>query len=241
MVQIGLSVKSTIPLLSRYPRSFLPLLVTLVTVQVTAPFIEQSALAASVAGVVLLMTCLLAVQPSARLRIAAIAGLCVVAALRLAWLHLDERPVSLGIIAPLVTAAYVTAIAVHVFLTVIRHRDISHDTIAGAVCIYLLAAHAFALAYLAVESSSPGSITGIEREAMRVGVGGGWPLSRFLYFSFITLTTLGYGDMVPVSPAARALVILEAMSGQFFLVVFVARLVGSMGLDVKGKNGPSDA
>lgn len=45
----------------------------------------------------------------------------------------------------------------------------------------------------------------------------------------LTLTTLGYGDMVPASGLARSLVMLEAMCGQFFVAVFVARLVGSMG------------
>ena len=53
-------------------------------------------------------------------------------------------------------------------------------------------------------------------------------LHQFLYFSVITLTTLGCGDIMPASPAARSLVMLEAMSGQFFFAVFVARFVGAM-------------
>jgi hypothetical protein len=54
-------------------------------------------------------------------------------------------------------------------------------------------------------------------------------LHQFLYFSVITLATLGYGDMVPASSIARSLVMLEAISGQFFLAVFVARFVGALG------------
>jgi uncharacterized membrane protein len=54
-------------------------------------------------------------------------------------------------------------------------------------------------------------------------------LHQFLYFSVITLTTLGYGDMMPASPVARSVVMLEALLGQFFLAVFVARFVGSLG------------
>ena len=47
-----------------------------------------------------------------------------------------------------------------------------------------------------------------------------------IYFSFVTLTTLGYGDIVPLSPAARALAMVEALLGQLYLTVLVARLVG---------------
>ena len=49
---------------------------------------------------------------------------------------------------------------------------------------------------------------------------------EMIYYSFITLTTLGYGDIVPVSPSARSLATLEALTGQLYLTVLVARLVG---------------
>ncbi len=47
-----------------------------------------------------------------------------------------------------------------------------------------------------------------------------------IYYSFVTMTTLGYGDIVPVNPAARMLSVLQALTGQLYLVVLVARLVG---------------
>ena len=50
--------------------------------------------------------------------------------------------------------------------------------------------------------------------------------AEMVYYSFVTLTTLGYGDIVPVSPSARALATLEALTGQLYLTVLVARLVG---------------
>ena len=67
--------------------------------------------------------------------------------------------------------------------------------------------------------SSPGSFTGSE----------GWAetgFSHLNYFSFVTLTTLGYGDINPVSGPASAFAMLEAIIGQLFLVILVARLVG---------------
>jgi voltage-gated potassium channel Kch len=54
-----------------------------------------------------------------------------------------------------------------------------------------------------------------------------------MYFSFVTLTTVGFGDVVPVDPVARAAMILEALIGQFYLVVLVARLVGMHIVDMR--------
>ena len=53
-------------------------------------------------------------------------------------------------------------------------------------------------------------------------------VTELMYFSFITLTTVGYGDIVPMAPMARSMVILEALAGQLYLAAFVARLVGAM-------------
>ncbi len=66
----------------------------------------------------------------------------------------------------------------------------------------------------------PGAFTSVEP--------GDWPQSfpEFVYFSFVTLTTLGYGDISPVGPFARFLVYLEAICGQLYLAIMVAGLVG---------------
>ena len=55
------------------------------------------------------------------------------------------------------------------------------------------------------------------------------PLADMVYYSFVTLATLGYGDIVPLSPSAKGLAILEAIVGQIYLVVVVARLVSLYG------------
>jgi len=56
----------------------------------------------------------------------------------------------------------------------------------------------------------------------------GQHLAELFYFSFITLTTVGYGDIVPACPVARALAVVEILTGQLYLAAFVARLVGAM-------------
>jgi hypothetical protein len=104
--------------------------------------------------------------------------------------------------------------------------DGSVDTnrIIGAVTIYLLLGIAWAFCYALVEIILPGSFefrSSTDVERLHAGF-----LGEFLYFSNITLTTLGYGDVVPVSPPARMLASLEAMVGQLYVAIVIARLVG---------------
>jgi hypothetical protein len=100
------------------------------------------------------------------------------------------------------------------------------------VCGYLFLGLAWAVLYVLIEEFRPGSfeispklVTG--GEVVR-------PLPNVLtYFSFVTLTTVGYGDISPVSPATRTLAWMEAVTGQFYLAVIVAGLVSV--LVAKGK------
>ena len=94
------------------------------------------------------------------------------------------------------------------------------NKIIGSICIYMLLGIAWGLVYMLVEQFFPGSIPGLE--------GGDWPhdLQRSLYFSFISLTTLGYGDISPVQPLAQLIAYLQAITGQFYVAILVASLVG---------------
>jgi hypothetical protein len=103
----------------------------------------------------------------------------------------------------------------------------NYETINAALCVYLLMGILWAIAYSLTEALSPGSfaypLAGDATGFMRIGREyGGIPL----YYSIVTMTTLGYGDIVPVGTAARTLATLQAMFGQVYLVVLVARLVG---------------
>jgi len=107
-----------------------------------------------------------------------------------------------------------------IFTEVLSTRRITQDTIYGAICIYLLIGITYATAYGIIEIITPGAFihTGNPPQAMH-----GFNL---LYFSFITLTTVGFGDIVAVSSQAKSIVILESISGIFYLAILVARLVG---------------
>ncbi|MBU2677629.1 MAG: two pore domain potassium channel family protein, partial [Gammaproteobacteria bacterium] len=98
--------------------------------------------------------------------------------------------------------------------------DISANRIAGAVCVYLLLGVIWALAYATVELAAPGSFAGFTAWTDR-----GFD-SEWLYFSFVTMTTLGYGDLLPISATARAMAYMQAVFGQFYIAILVAGLVG---------------
>ena len=102
------------------------------------------------------------------------------------------------------------------------------NKILGAVCVYLLLGIIWAFLYLFINLAFPGSFEGIASVDIRA------QLPEFLYFSFVTLTTLGYGDLTPLRPMVRALAYLEAIVGQFYVAILVAWLVG-MYLSSKNK------
>jgi hypothetical protein len=96
---------------------------------------------------------------------------------------------------------------------------VSLNRLMGALCIYLLLGTLWAIFYAFIEFAVP--------NAFRYPVAQSVDLTaEFIYYSFVTLTTLGYGDITPVHPVARTLSYLEAVTGQLFLAVLVATLVG---------------
>jgi hypothetical protein len=99
------------------------------------------------------------------------------------------------------------------------HRIISSETLAAALCTYLLVGLAFANIYTAIDAWTPGSFDNVDASDR---------LSDLVYFSFVTLTTVGYGDIVPTTDLARSLAVTEALMGQIVLVTFVGRIVGQM-------------
>jgi hypothetical protein len=104
-------------------------------------------------------------------------------------------------------------------------NTISADTLAGAFCGYVLVGVVFAHLYSIVDAVVPGSFVAQAELAARV------PMSehrRYLlsYYSFMTLTTVGYGDVIPATAPARSLACLEALLGQFYIAVVMAELIG---------------
>jgi hypothetical protein len=122
-------------------------------------------------------------------------------------------------------AACVFAFALYRILRAVLVNQASGDAIFGAVCGYLLLGIIWALVYSAVETASPGSFTSAT-SSKTVMVAGRLDRGVLSYYSFITLATVGYGDVTPSTPLARTLAWIEAITGQFYLAILVAGLVG---------------
>ena len=108
-----------------------------------------------------------------------------------------------------------------------QQRRVSADTVVGGINTYLLFALVFMLIHTLVEVIAPGSYTlgGVALSEHAVASDPSEAFATMLYFSFVTITTLGYGDIVPVSGVAKILSSGEALFGQIYLAVFIARLV----------------
>lgn len=115
-------------------------------------------------------------------------------------------------------ALFVSYVLVLILSFIARQRKVSRDVIMAAVCGYFLLGLMWSFVYFFVESILPGSF--------QFALDGPGDNNLFIYFSFVTMTTVGYGDMLPLSNAARSLAILEAVMGQLYLAVTIARLVG---------------
>jgi len=100
--------------------------------------------------------------------------------------------------------------------------NIDGNKILGAICLYLLMGLIWAVFYTLVQLNFPGSFTNISDHDPWYTL-----FPDFIYFSFVTITTLGFGDISPLLPISRFLVYLEAIVGQFYLAILVASLVGS--------------
>jgi len=117
-------------------------------------------------------------------------------------------------------------ISIFIFRFIFETKHISLNMIFAAICLYLYIGLIWTFIYLVTEVSRPGSFSFPtelpgDPEALMHSL-----QSNFSYFSYVTLATLGYGDVTPLTMFARAWAILETLTGQFYLAVVVARLIG---------------
>lgn len=111
---------------------------------------------------------------------------------------------------------YLLTSAVIAFRHLLSQGAITTNHLLGAMTVYLLIGISWALLLGVTDRLLPGAFHGT--------TSGG--LGEFVYLSFVTLATLGFGDIVPVHPVARTLVYVEAVAGQLYVAILVANLVG---------------
>jgi len=112
-------------------------------------------------------------------------------------------------------ALFIGVVIASILIFIFRSEEINREIIYAAILLYLLAALLWAFVYTFLELIDPASFN-IDLSQPQDD------LLVFQYFSFVTLTTLGYGDITPVSEVAKAITVLEAVVGQLYLVVVVA-------------------
>lgn len=128
------------------------------------------------------------------------------------------------------TLVFLVLVTGGVLARLVRPGRVSVHHVQGAIAAYLMLGLIWAFAYSLVELRQPGSFHLPERAAAE-GEESADAMGDLVYFSFVTLTTLGYGDVTPRSDSARNLAILEALIGQLFLVTLIARLVSQRAND----------
>jgi voltage-gated potassium channel Kch len=134
----------------------------------------------------------------------------------------------LGEAGPLVVALFFALISAQILADIFSRDRVELDQILGGVNVYLLLGIMFARLHVAVEHFAAGSYTLGDLPIASAVLQAGQQLGDvMLYFSFITLTTLGYGDILPVSEVARRLATVEAVVGQLFVAILIARLVSA--------------
>jgi len=141
------------------------------------------------------------------------------------------------IVAQILFLGYVLKVVAY---SVAKAKTITNDILCGAVCVYLLFGVLSGFVFLLIEFFIPGSFvianltqTPLQEQTLFLH-DPGW----ILYFSFVTLTTVGYGDVIPGNAIARSAAVLVAVIGQVLLMVQIARLVGlhvAQGADSKSK------
>jgi voltage-gated potassium channel len=137
------------------------------------------------------------------------------------WLGPEGQERAVYAVARFSVVLFFLSVAVWTVWHLVRAERVTASTLLGAVSGYLLLGIAFAMFYATIETVAPGSLN----LGVASGAGPGTAGSAPIYFSFITLTTIGYGDMTPVGELARLVVVAEGLTGQFYVAAVVARLV----------------
>ena len=124
----------------------------------------------------------------------------------------------LSLVAKILGAIFFAYTAIIILSYIYSEKEVTSELIYGAVCAYFLMGLMWACVFFTLEMLQPGSF----HTAQDIEIS----YSHFTYYSFVTLTTLGYGDITPLSYPARSLSTIEAVTGQLYLAVMIAGLVG---------------
>lgn len=121
---------------------------------------------------------------------------------------------------------FIVALLFYLFTTGLAFRSlftgerIDMNMIMGSICVYILVGISWSILYFFESVIHPGAFNGVNLTSSKT------LYTDLLYYSYVTLSTLGYGDITPMTPIARTLAYIEALFGQFYIAILVASFVG---------------
>ena len=191
----------------------------LVAVFIVLPLAEQEGMLIASVGFSVLLVAGVALVAKNRMTRGLVAGAAGVA-LIIHWTQHVVPGTGLSMMSAFSSLCFLGILAGVVFREVLNKGPITLHRVQGAVAVYLLLGLIWAFAYDMVLLSAPDAFHSSELTVQHKTV-----TPPLIYFSVMTLTTVGYGDITPIHPMARALAMLEAVIGQLFPVILIARLV----------------
>jgi len=217
---------------SRVKKSqFFYLLAALILLLAVTPFFENRYLGRILHLVFLTAVFIAAVVANRHRRRVFIAGIVIaVIAIPLNWSGLLFREDAVSLARYAVAIIFLGMTAAMVLISVLNDHSASVGAIIGAMCVYLLLGLTWALAYSAIEHMQPESFDVLHRRTDDISQDGHerTAFSQFIYFSFVTMSTLGYGDITPRTALAETATWMQSVTGVFYLAVLVSRLVSAL-------------
>ncbi|NOQ96300.1 MAG: two pore domain potassium channel family protein [Desulfobacterales bacterium] len=197
---------------------FLFLLISILLFFVIRPFLTERVGIAYLMEIFLLLIFLSAVYAIRQKKSVFILALFLVLVMEILQLYSYLKGIpSLDMLSNILGGLLLAYTAAIILFHLFREDRITGDMIMGAICAYFLMGLVWAFAYSTLELFQPGSFQMPQGTVNQ---------ATFAYYSYVTLTTLGYGEITPISAPARSFAILEAMMGQLYIAVLIARLVG---------------
>jgi ion channel len=222
---------------------FLQLLISLLALFAIYPiFAGQPRWANVLDGVLVLVLLTGIVATTGKWFLFSLAVVLAVTAVVLNRLYLVHHASVLGFASEAAMGLFLGVIAVRILRFVLADQRVTSDKLYGAMCVYLLIGLVWAQAYAMMQLAEPESFAGALDMAGSAGQTGDHGMRLSLaYFSFTTLTTVGYGDILARTPLARVFAMLEAVMGQLYVMTVVARLVSLQVAHSMGASKPPEA
>jgi hypothetical protein len=198
------------------------LLLLLLGLIILSPYLEEGIVARTLLGILFSTVLLVGAFATRQTRRGFIFKLCLaLLGVVLQWAALWTESIAILDLAGISYAASLAVAISGVLRYILKRGQITADKLHGALAGYIMLAIVWAFIYTVIERSSAGSFGPGRLDFTQPGT-----FFRLLYFSLTTLTTTGYGDVIPLTNHARSFVMIEEFAGVFYVGVLIARLAG---------------